>query len=471
MLNALKSLKRMKLMAFLIMLQLSIGLSLLNSTATVIDETNLKLSSFEKLFTHDSTYMVNTTSTRTIAEDDYLVENGEFEQKMQEDIYARYKFYDDINDLKNKNIIQQAKIYFCAANPSVGGLDNVKTKYSDLGIAQKMKYTSRINVNYDFINKYNLEISEGRSFLKEDFSIDYKTEKIPIIIGEDYKGSVKVGDTFKDQVISDIIAPYEEALDKTPIIPVSDEDNAGVETHIIENKVKSTTLKVVDVEYEVVGFYKHNAIPGLLTSREIVSNLIYSDAFIIIPTVDELAYINEGTCIERGGFFLEVNDPNYIDYINDKFKEDLLAKNINLEILPLRDEFTRYKESLIKDVVNSIALGGTLTFLSIIGIVSVLLGELNKRKKEFGIRIAVGSTIRTLCTELVMEIFLLVTLSTSFSLLILLAKGAFKNKPAMITPTVLLIDLVVIVILTVIISILPVIRTRKMNPIDLVRGK
>lgn len=443
MLNSLKSLKRMKLMAFLIMLQLAIGLSLLNSTAIIIDENNKKMSYFEKLFNFENTYMINIV--RSYDENLEIQEESEVDsvKRIKRELDTLYKFNQELDVLKDKSIIIDKNIYFCSSTPIIEEIDKIQTKYSDLSGGQREDYTAKINVNYDFIDRYNLKISKGRGFKKDDFNINYKTESIPIIMGEEYDKHVKIGDKFKGLVNTG------ELID----------ENSNLKFNIAE------------VTYEVIGFYAHNGIPAVRITNEIIRNMKYSDAFVIIPTIKDLAYLNEATCISDGGLFLEISDYNYLSYIENKFKNDLDKINLNIKFKALNEEFLEYKKTLIKDVINSLLLGATLIFLSIVGITSVLLGELNKRKKEFGIRIASGATITTLCKEIILENLWLVSFSAIISFMILGIKSIAIQGENIIRVNVLVVDIFIIVFLTLIISIIPIIRIKKMNPVELLRGK
>ena len=121
--------------------------------------------------------------------------------------------------------------------------------------------------------------------------------------------------------------------------------------------------------------------------------------------------------------------------------------------------------------MNSFILGGVLTILSIIGISSVLLGELNERRKEFGIRIACGANLKTLCKEMILEIFMMVTLSSVLSILFLLFKQLLYTEVQYLGTTTLLLNFIVILILTIIMSFIPILKIRKFSVVDLVKGE
>lgn len=449
--NALKSLKRIRLMALLIILQLSIGLSMLNSVTMIYQENTEKLNTFKGLFNFENTYLVtlhDSLPKGKLGKSDVSGQDGLSKQIM----YAN-KYNEFIEVLKNEGKIKTNSFYFSAGDPPIQELDKyLPQKYKNLAGINKARLTAKININSDFLKCYQLKIRSGRNFTDEDFKIDYKKDNIPIIVGLDFMPNVKVGDVFSDKVKRIV-------------------ENSEIKTESDKKSLDANQLVLADVKYEVIGIMEHNAIPSIVTKENLIENLTYSDSFQIIPTVEELDYINEGTILLSGGSYIEVLEPSVIDYIKSETESDMEENNLEFKTKPLKEEARKIQETLIRGVTSSLALGTTLTLLSIIGITSIITGELSKRKKEFGIRISSGATLKILTKEIIQEIFIMITISCILSVLSSLIKNYIFYSSASLSISFLGINILIIGVLTIIISILPIVKIRKMNVIDLIRGK
>lgn len=432
MINIFKSMMRKKLVLCLIVIQLSIGLYMVNVSSCVIIDKQIKLNNFTKLFNYNNTYVLKQFNTDK--DRDYFKDCSDLSE-------LEYTF----KDLKEKGIIKNSKIFF-SFPCKVDGLDEkCKKDYLALMNSDKFKQfyqlTSKILVNEDFINDYNIKINDGRNLTKDDFNIDYTRKEIPILVGLDYKGKINIGDTFKKTAIKF--------------------DN---------NSIKLGT-KEVNLKFKVVGIMEKNAIPSLLAKSKFIENVVYSDSLVVIPTIKNVEDFSSGLAINDLGIFVELSDISNLSLVEDALNAKLKNTGLYISSYSLKKDYLNIKSNLAKDTMNSLILGIVLLVISTIGITSIILGNLHKRRKEFGIRICAGATLTDLCKEISLEILLmnLSALALSYSYLFFFTD---KKAPVNIFNGIqLTINLLLILVLVIVISITPILIIRKMKPAELLKCK
>lgn len=420
--NALKSLTRMKFMSVLIILQLSIGLSMLNSISSIIQDNAIKKQRFDKLVDFERGYM-----TRIIPKD--------FNSESRSDSDTIFNRYNKINDIynefysyKKQGFIDSYKIVFPVFF-DISEIDKYIPKEFVSGPGDKTApHRAKIIINDEFLNQYNFNVIEGRSLDDNDFNID-STDLIPILIGIGYKDKVKVGDI----------------------------GTADLYTYSNE---------LIKAKFKVVGIMERNSIPSIVTKSNYMESIVYSDYSIVIPSTNSLLFLSNSVALGDQGAYIETNN---IDAFENILNSDLEETNMTSRIQSLKEDYEGIMEELKRKVIKSVTLGITLTFLSIIGITSVLLGELNKRKKEFGIRLASGAKLFDICKEITFEIMFMMIFSSILSMILMKIGTSDQNN--FISPYLILINIAIVAILTLIISLIPVLKIKKMNIIELVRGK
>lgn len=415
--NVFKSLKRMRGLMFLIIIQLALGLAMLNSSTAIIEEVSAKKSGFEKIFDAERTYAMRMNIV--IEKEDYDLEG-----------YNRINdLYPKIMELKESNILESCKIVFPFMLNIEGVDDHIPSKYRDVnGLNSNV---AKVLVNSDFIEDYKLNILDGRSLNKDDFNWS-GTGNIPILIGSGYKDNIKVGDVFKCELPK------------------------------LERSGEVTDYKF---NFEVVGIIDRNSIPVIFAKERFFESVEYSDYTVVVPTNSQLLHCSYGFAIADQCGFVTTNNIEELKASMSKIGGD----RFDTTFINLKDDYDGAMELLTSDVINSVILGVALTFLSVIGITAVLIGELKKRRKEMGMKLSCGATISILCKEMVGEILIMLVSSSILSIGLMFA--FIKGGESIITPTLIGVNILAVIILTALISIIPVLSIRKMNIVDLVRGK
>ncbi|MGL5087301.1 MAG: ABC transporter permease [Clostridium sp.] len=439
--NAIKSLVRMKFMAFLIVFQLAISFMLLNSSSELLEINKTKLSGFEKLMNYEKSYLLRISDEKFMKGKQVNKENIDYFRMDQQGFYLKNSLLEELKKYEDKGKID--KVYINFPFPSM-----VKPEYLNNNVSEDNM--AGMLVNYEFIKDYKLSIVKGRNFEKEDFDVDYRKDPIPIIIGQDFDEKMEIGD------IVEFSTPMSDYL-------ISDGKDVSKEKWV--NKDGAMSYRDITVKFKVIGFYDNNAIPIMFTKNSFIEKVKFSNSYTIVPCIKDLTLFNEGTVIKDFGVYIEVNSKEDLDYVKHEIEPKLKEQNLSIiNEVNFKDEYDKFYETMARDVLKSTLLGGVLMFLSIIGITCVLLGELNDRKKEFGIRIACGATTKILCKEMFIEIVIMIGISSIVSLL-------YRAMTKTLSLNIALSNIAIMGLVVMIISIVPILRIRKMNPIDLVRGE
>lgn len=425
MFKAIKRIKKMGVIGFLIIIQLSIGLTMINTSGRLFEDSQNRKKGIESLFDINNTTMVR------------IGPIGGYE-KNNEDIWSVI-----LNTLDGKEIYEELKragtikdYYLYGANANIHEVfwENMPKKYANVADIEKGAYIGEILINENFLNHYNFKISSGRNLKAEDFKKDYKKENIPILLGNEFEKTQKLGDTFKIKYISEAVR-------------IGDFD---------------TKIKEDFLTFEVVGFLERNAIPISNGPIELFAQtLLYSDGIKVIPSVENfIGYdamgesANAAIFLERG---IGVKEDELVKILNEKLKK----YNLYANLFSLSGT-TTVIESYERDVKSSLALGFLLLVISIIGTSCIMLGQLNKRKKEFGIKIAMGATLNEIAKELFLEVLVMVIIASIISLILNIKIG--------VGLTLIGINLVFVAIISILIAIIPVKEIKKMNVVELVKG-
>ena len=425
MFKAIKRIKKIGAIGFLIIIQLSIGLTMVNTSGRLFEDSQNRKKGIESLFDINNTTMVR------------IAPIGGYE-KNEEDIWSVI-----LNALDGKDIYEELKragiikdYYLYGSNVNIHGVfwENIPKKYENVLEVDKGAYIGEVLINENFLNHYNFKISSGRNLKAEDFKKDYKKENIPILLGNEFEKTQKLGDTFKIKYISEAVRTGPFEVDK----------------------------KQDFLTFEVVGFLERNAIPISNGPIELFAQtLLYSDGIKVIPSVEDfIGYnaigesVNAAIFLERG---IGVKEDELVKILNEKLKKHNLYAN-----LFSLSNTTTVIESYERDVKSSLALGFLLLVISIIGTSCIMLGQLNKRKREFGIKIAMGATLNEIAKEIFLEVLVMVIIASIISLILNIKVG--------VGLTLIGINLILVVIISFLIAIIPVREIKKMNIVELVKG-
>lgn len=426
--NALKSLMKFRIIYILIIFQLSVGLSMINISTTVQSNAQNKINKFNKLFNFESTYLSQLVTFHNINPDELSTD------RMKSLITTKgEEVYKKIVELESEGVIKDIYIYEPISGFINGVVENIAEQYKNLPDDTLRKYASCITMNQEFYERYNIPIVEGRGLQRDDFNRDYKTETIPIVIGEDYRGKVSLGEKFTQEY---------------NFMYIGQEAN---------------------VTYEVVGFYKSGNLASIWSSNKFIDSLTYSDSLQIRPIIHGTP-INELWTMIDYGFFLDITSGSNKQKVESEISKILEGTNFYLKLIPLNEDYENAVNVLREDWINSLVLGGMMVFLSILGTIVTMIGEVNKRNREFGVKIGCGATKKKLIKEMFLEIFLLVSMSVIIAYSITFIKSLFIEG-TVLWMNIVIINFILTIVLTCIISIIPIIKLSKLSVIEMIKER
>ncbi|MGL5151815.1 MAG: FtsX-like permease family protein [Clostridium sp.] len=417
--NAFKSLIKSKKLFIIAVLQLSFGLCLLNYTGAIIDTSRNKVERFTSLFDFDRTYLSRSSIKFS------SIENSTVKYDYLPNIIEK------LEEMKKDNLLSSYFTYFSIPNPIPSLVEKISDKpYMEIVGDETFKYAA-ILLNEEVLNKNKLNVIEGRSLTFDDFNKDYTKNNIPILLGKDYSGIVNIGDTFT------------------------------------VNALDITNTKQDHVNFEVVGILDTNQLPTVFSKNNLISGVSFIDSIAIIPTVKNAFSFSSEVALSDFGIYATLSDNAYLPKFTEEFETICEKYNYDSSILSLNEDLENTLGNLNRELYQSLIIGIVLTFLSIVGISSVMLGNLSRRYNEFGIKLSQGASIKVIIKELLFEV--LITVSSAILISILLLN--FRKFSVDYSLEFFIRNIIFCLSITVIICIPIINKIRKLNIIDLVRGK
>lgn len=252
------------------------------------------------------------------------------------------KVYDELINNTNLNV----GLFFVTAYRTTETLNFNITK--DVQYPQDFRYNiirentdliPMVHINRGLYKYVNFDIIEGESFLDSKVSDD----EVPVIAGYDYKNKYKLGDTI-----------------------------------VLDGNIK----------YKIVGFLKKDE-NFLYKSKYIFEEICNLNSFLIAPS--EIDTFNNGEKFNElfNNLVIFPNNKS-IDknYLNDVLKKN----NLDYEIKSFKEEEESYIDRLGHGAKLKLIQVGILNIFVIFGLVSIIMTSIIRRKREFGVRFALGYT-------------------------------------------------------------------------------
>ena len=249
-------------------------------------------------------------------------------------------------------------------------------------------------------------------------------------------------------------------------------------------KTKYPIGTLIANRFKVMGILK----PGLiLISGDMYSPYLINKKFIVAPNIK----LNYGDMTKDKQIVNLMTYANYIQdrYIElndikdfDKFKASAENKakelGIAIKLTSRGEDINRRFQDDLKFFLPDISVSIILIVLSILGNTAVFLSLVLRRKREFGIKLAMGSSMSQLCRSLIAEVTLIVALGLATTLGIIYVNQLVvnHNNPAdrvtLIEYTGLetrLLLLFIAIFIIVAVCIAPIMKIKKLQPSNLIR--
>ncbi|MGL5480161.1 MAG: ABC transporter permease [Clostridium sp.] len=430
--NALKSIKSKKFIIFLMVVQFAYGITILNEIYGLVNIANDKKAKFEKVVPSDNSYILEVNGGP-----DIYNHYGELEN-----MYSKI-----LKETENSRYINNIYI----AYPSIVYTEDywdeeIGIKYDSINPFARQ--VSNIIIDRNFYEKYDFKVVKGRTLKESDFDKDYRKENIPILLGNEYIEKIDIGHVFERNNV------------------------AWVDRKNLKDIEKA--LKREKVKFEVVGILEKNPIPIPTEFTSNISSTVgYSNAISVIPSVKDYMSYNAGEGLGETGIYLEAkvgatdsNIQKEIEkIINEYLKENKISASLSVELIKI--DKAGIDLGLDKNINNAKMLGGVMVLLSLLGITITMVGDVKKRRKEFGIKISQGASLKDLCLEIMFEIGILISIAIIISWAFIISRYGIEA----ITVKTALNSILVIVISSVMTSLLPIYEMKNLEVKDLLRGK
>lgn len=276
-------------------------------------------------------------------------------------------------------------------------------------------------INKNNVKQFNIKIESGRDFNNEEYSLKYNQKVIPVILGYNYSKFYKVGD-------------------------------------IIKSLHDGRSL-------EVIGILERNQyMPYNMMDKDRYANL---DDYILATTYCYDSY---------GPMYDGLIDSNFILYNNNKSDLEIAESNnnikklfkdkvgINIRIEPQEKYITQElnaSENQLK-VLNAASII-LIIFLSVTSIITKL-SFIDKRKKEFGVHVLSGGTLKDIAYMIYLETFVIIMIALYiFNIIVAYRYGHIDY---LIIFYIFIISMLISVVLTIV----PIVKIMRFNTATLIKG-
>lgn len=279
--------------------------------------------------------------------------------------------------------------------------------------------SNTIYVDENFYKYFNrIKLIDGRGFISEDFNKNDE-DSIPIIVSKDLEKYLPVGKHY----------------DKYEVVGVLSEDS-----NLYYSNMDSIYTGVTQKKYTIISSFSFE------------ESLNRAD----------LAYgILHGTMIT-------LKDESLVGEYKKRISDELYNKvSLPVEVKGVSDYKSDYIKSVRGGIIATLGIAILLLVFSFFGIVGIILALLIRRKKEFGVKLALGWRFRDIYIQVFTEILLL----SSISLIIAIAINLLlvRVERFEIIPSLYILVCVLSLALTSLYSIVPILKLKKMNIVELIK--
>lgn len=291
------------------------------------------------------------------------------ELKDQEDyIYTKYTSSSDLTlkkyKLKEKGISLEKLNDFASIDNSDPNLINLKSTQMDKN-------------GFEY---FDFEMYKGRLFNKNDYILKSTSDKLSIILGNDYKEIFNIGDEIEFE--------YEGKLFIGTIIGILKEDskiyNSNIHSTNLNNQI---ILPLVDLGYvpinEVDKLFRANIYTTILTGANVIAD-VDTDNIKITKTINELC--------NRFGVM--------------RYEPSLTSSTNGMDL------FINESDQVRKIMFVMILL---ITFLSIFSFVINIYNKIEKNSRRYLIHILQGASIGNILFSYLLEVFIIILSSLGIS--------------------------------------------------------
>ncbi|MGL4774745.1 MAG: hypothetical protein ACRC2K_14370 [Clostridium sp.] len=414
---AIKGIKRNLILTLLLIIQLVFAFYALYNTIDINKKVHVESSKIERYFKGKQAYNLRLDNISDIFDE------SQFPKVNEESLRATF------DSLKNtsQNIFTHQVIFPMLVKQFNGSEGFNMYPFVQEIDGEKYFQARNITLNENALKQFDIKLKDGRFFEFNEAEGSYgDINPLPIIVGHNYENFFKIGDEFE------YIRPG-RGIAKAEIIGIL-EENQYIPVDMSGNDLN----KYMDLNNCIISSYSQ------FEDYKIMYDTMFGYNFILF---------DENTSYEE------------IESINSNIKKEFYN---NLGINVVVKDLNKYIKAELNTFENqekiiSITSLTILTFVSMTLIISTL-NSILKRKKEFGVHIFSGGTIRDIAITIYLEVLLIIMGSLAISMLIIF----YKNSAIDINNLKLL--FLNCIIMSVVVTILPIIKIFKMDITDIIKG-
>lgn len=298
-------------------------------------------------------------------------------------------------------------------------------------------WANLVMANNDLLKMINFKVKSGD--VKELIEVHKNSDDVlPAIIGASLAANNPVG-----------------SIREIPYYKISEKDTTKVE--VILKKIK-----IVGVLDSKMPFWSSG-------STQISDSLLKDGKLIITPMINDsdnyLAYARN--CLVQ---LNNANDnSNFIEFI----KQIYTTNNLVGDAQELNSELNAYFDRTKVFIFSSFLFAILILTLSSFGLIGVTLSEIVRRKQEFGVRYAIGSTPKYLAYLICGEIFVVYMVSNFISIVMisLISSLLLKETPISFNVISILFAIVVTALFMILATIIPLYKIINTKPVDLINER
>lgn len=303
------------------------------------------------------------------------------------------------------------------------------------GLEVDYSWVRTLSIDYKFVDQYDLKLSKGKNFTKDDFFIE-KNKPIPVIVGSEYENFFQIGD----------------------IINYKNQYGGNIKEIQISGFLKKGSIFISDAGIINLGSY-------IIFPFQPIENTIGL-------TSNDPDYNNMTSFLQLSLLRDEIfGTDNYNDFIeiNNKIKSEGLHNLIQI------NDLSGFQDQLMNEFKKSVSnqlLGTGISIIFVtIGLIFNSLNKIKSRYIELGVHISYGCKVTSLFYRILIEFLLLSIISfiASAIFIIVYAKFGTIQFEGLINYVSLIILFIFSIILGFIIAIPSAIKIKKISVIQLVR--
>ncbi len=301
-------------------------------------------------------------------------------------------------------------------------------------IIDNAKYISvkGFSMDKEMNKEFNLPLSSGQGFKDTDF--EKISDRIPVILGNDYTGKYEVGDTITS------LHPIKGSTYTLKVIGILNPDSyllykidTGSEFLNLNNSIVAPFIDLDKVPKDT-----------LLTDYRIQSFDLFNTSYFLFDSSKS-----------------DVSIETTMKELNDKFQKLHLGK---LNIRSAEEYIALNKESLNSQKKHSETLSIIVTLFLSIGITSSLMYTIKREKGDIGVHILNGATLNDIAVITLVQNLMIMFMGLLTSL------GIIKITYSSINYRFMIYISIILILLSILISIIPIATIRKLNVNELIRS-